>query len=68
MSMAPRLPCPQCGHKYTEPVIVDQYTTKFEGELITVPNATWSECPVCGERLYSMPELKRWKTFKRSKK
>jgi YgiT-type zinc finger domain-containing protein len=49
--------CPTCGSDKIKPVKKDQ-TREFEGQVYTVPDLEFHECPNCGEEVYS-PEAVR---------
>lgn len=62
----PNITCPTCGDAKMETKEIRQFETEFEGITIHVPNARVSECPSCGEKLYSAKELNRWKEIKQA--
>ena len=50
--------CPSCGGGNIKKVRQD-WTGEFHGQLYTVPDLEFHECPDCGERIYDREAM--WK-------
>ncbi|NUM77415.1 YgiT-type zinc finger protein [candidate division KSB1 bacterium] len=54
--------CPTCGSKKIKKVRKN-LTRSFQGQIYTVPNLEFHECPDCGERLYDRDAMRKIEAY-----
>ncbi|MCI0611529.1 YgiT-type zinc finger protein [bacterium] len=54
--------CPTCGSNKVKRVKRD-WTDQFNGEVYTVPNLEFHECPACGEMIYDPQAMRKIEAY-----
>jgi YgiT-type zinc finger domain-containing protein len=54
--------CPTCGSNKIKKVKRD-WTDDFKGEVYTVPDLEFHECPACGEKLYDAQAMRKIEAY-----
>lgn len=54
--------CPTCGSDQIKQVCRD-WTNKYRGQSYVVPALSFSECPVCGERVFDREAVAKIRVY-----
>ena len=54
--------CPTCGSNKIKKVKRD-WTDDFKGEVYTVPDLEFHECPACGEEMYDAQAMRKIEAY-----